>query len=80
MTKELSSIAKEILSTCVSIGSTIDGKDPKDLQEEITDIDLGKENEARDENGPGREIRHLCNGAGRDRSQQASYRRACSSL
>ncbi|GFP91125.1 60S ribosomal protein l12 [Phtheirospermum japonicum] len=34
-------IAKvEILGTCVSIGCTMDGKDPKDLQQEILDGDV----------------------------------------
>jgi len=28
---------KEILGTCVSVGCTVDGKDPKDLQTEIDD-------------------------------------------
>ena len=36
--KDLSDTVKEILSTCVFIGCTIDGKDPKDLQ--ITDRDV----------------------------------------
>ena len=30
-------IVKEILCTCVSVGCTVDGKDPKDLQTEIND-------------------------------------------
>ncbi|GFP96926.1 60S ribosomal protein l12 [Phtheirospermum japonicum] len=34
-------IAKvEILGTCVSVGCTVDGKDPKDLQQEILDGDV----------------------------------------
>ncbi|MED6216902.1 60S ribosomal protein L12-3 [Stylosanthes scabra] len=40
MAKELSGTVKEILGTCVSVGCTVDGKDPKDLQEEITDGDV----------------------------------------
>jgi hypothetical protein len=35
--KELAGTVKEILSTCVSVGCTVDGKDPKDLQTEIDD-------------------------------------------
>ncbi|CAN1142958.1 60S ribosomal protein L12-3 [Linum perenne] len=38
--KELSGTVKEILGTCVSVGCTVDGKDPKDLQEEINDGDV----------------------------------------
>ncbi|MCL7046127.1 hypothetical protein MKW94_018286 [Papaver nudicaule] len=37
MDKELTGSVKEILGTCVSVGCTVDGKDPKDLQEEIAD-------------------------------------------
>ncbi|CAI9762072.1 unnamed protein product [Fraxinus pennsylvanica] len=37
MAKDLSGTVKEILGTCVSVGCTVDGKDPKDLQQEITD-------------------------------------------
>ncbi|KAJ8768784.1 hypothetical protein K2173_023688 [Erythroxylum novogranatense] len=37
MAKDLSGTVKEILGTCVSVGCTVDGKGPKDLQEEITD-------------------------------------------
>lgn len=37
MAKELQGTVKEILGTCVSVGCTVDGKDPKDLQEEIAD-------------------------------------------
>uniref|UniRef100_K4BS09 Ribosomal protein L11 C-terminal domain-containing protein n=1 Tax=Solanum lycopersicum TaxID=4081 RepID=K4BS09_SOLLC len=32
-------MSKEILGTCVSVGCTVDGKDPKDLQQEIIDGD-----------------------------------------
>ncbi|KAJ8764181.1 hypothetical protein K2173_005107 [Erythroxylum novogranatense] len=32
MAKDLSGIIKEIIDTCVSVGCTVDGKDPKDLQ------------------------------------------------
>ncbi|KAK4776087.1 hypothetical protein SAY87_024048 [Trapa incisa] len=39
MAKDLSGTVKEILGTCVSVGCTVDGKDPKDLQQEITDGD-----------------------------------------
>ncbi|KAF5203858.1 60S ribosomal protein L12 [Thalictrum thalictroides] len=35
--KELNGTVKEILGTCVSIGCTVDGKNPKDLQQDITD-------------------------------------------
>ena len=31
MAKDLSGTVKEILGTCVSVGCTVDGKDPKDL-------------------------------------------------
>nr|GMD12499.1 60S ribosomal protein L12 [Ipomoea batatas]GMD17575.1 60S ribosomal protein L12 [Ipomoea batatas] len=37
MAKDLSGTVKEILGTCVSVGCTVDGKDPKDLQQEIAD-------------------------------------------
>ncbi|KAG6504815.1 hypothetical protein ZIOFF_037163 [Zingiber officinale] len=37
MAKDLSGTVKEILGTCVSVGCTVDGKDPKDLQQEISD-------------------------------------------
>ncbi|CAJ1968518.1 unnamed protein product [Sphenostylis stenocarpa] len=40
MAKDLSGTIKEILGTCVSVGCTVDGKDPKDLQQEITDGDV----------------------------------------
>ena len=32
MAKDLSETVKEILGTCVSVGCTVNGKDPKDLQ------------------------------------------------
>lgn len=35
MAKEMSGTVKEILGTCVSVGCTVDNKDPKDLQTEI---------------------------------------------
>ena len=35
MAKELVETVKEILSTCLSVGYTVDGKDSKDLQTEI---------------------------------------------
>ncbi|KVH90446.1 Ribosomal protein L11 [Cynara cardunculus var. scolymus] len=38
MAKELTGTVKEILGTCVSVGCTVDGKDPKDLQQEIADV------------------------------------------
>ncbi|KAG6740097.1 hypothetical protein POTOM_057734 [Populus tomentosa] len=41
MAKDLSGTVKEILGTCVSVGCTVDGKDPKDLQQEITDGKYG---------------------------------------
>ncbi|KAM4108687.1 hypothetical protein ACB094_03G064000 [Castanea mollissima] len=34
MAKDLSGTVKEILGTCVSVGCTVDGKDPKDLQQQ----------------------------------------------
>ncbi|KAJ4812134.1 60S ribosomal protein L12 [Rhynchospora pubera] len=37
MAKDLAGTVKEILGTCVSVGCTVDGKDPKDLQVEISD-------------------------------------------
>jgi large subunit ribosomal protein L12e len=37
MAKEFVGTVKEILGTCVSVGCTVDGKDPKDLQQEIDD-------------------------------------------
>ncbi|WJX10317.1 60S ribosomal protein L12-3 [Trifolium repens] len=40
MAKELAGTVKEILGTCVSVGCTVDGKDPKDLQQEINDGDV----------------------------------------
>ncbi|GER54308.1 60S ribosomal protein L12 [Striga asiatica] len=40
MAKDLSGTVKEILGTCVSVGCTVDGKDPKDLQQEIADGDV----------------------------------------
>ena len=35
MVKELVETVKEILGTCLFVGCTVDGKDPKDLQTEI---------------------------------------------
>ncbi|KAL2472792.1 60S ribosomal protein L12-1 [Forsythia ovata] len=40
MAKDLSSTDKEILETCVSVECTVDGKDPKNLQQEIIDGDV----------------------------------------
>ncbi|KAK6645925.1 hypothetical protein PHAVU_L002159 [Phaseolus vulgaris] len=40
MAKDLSRSIKEILRTCVSVGCTVNGKDPKDLQQEISDGDI----------------------------------------
>jgi len=37
MAKSSAGTVKEILGTCVSVGCTVDGKDPKDLQAEIDD-------------------------------------------
>jgi len=37
MAKELAGTVKEILGTCVSVGCTVDGKDPKLLQHMIKD-------------------------------------------
>ena len=39
MAKDLSETVKEILGICVFVGCTVDGKDPKDLQQEIIDGD-----------------------------------------
>ncbi|GJT92561.1 60S ribosomal protein L12 [Tanacetum coccineum] len=40
MAKELQGTVKEILGTCVSVGCMVDGKNPKDLQQEIADGDV----------------------------------------
>ncbi|KAJ6817602.1 60S ribosomal protein L12 [Iris pallida] len=40
MAKDLSGTIKEILGTCVSVGCTVDAKDPKDLQQEISEGDV----------------------------------------
>ncbi|CAL5365613.1 unnamed protein product [Camellia sinensis] len=40
MAKDLKGTVKEILGTCVSVGCTVDGKNPKDLQQEIGDGDV----------------------------------------
>lgn len=40
MAKDLSGTVKEISGTCVSVGCTVDGNDPKDLQQEISDGDV----------------------------------------
>ncbi|MBA0572945.1 hypothetical protein Golob_000246 [Gossypium lobatum] len=40
MAKDLRGTVKEILGTCVSVGCTVDGKDPKDLQQEISDGEI----------------------------------------
>lgn len=40
MAKDLTGTVKEILGTCVSVGCTVDGKNPKDLQQEIADGDV----------------------------------------
>jgi large subunit ribosomal protein L12e len=37
MSKDLTGTVKKILGTCVSVDCTVDGKDPKDLQTEISD-------------------------------------------
>ncbi|KAA8518752.1 hypothetical protein F0562_016474 [Nyssa sinensis] len=39
MAKDLTGTVKEILGTCVSVGCSVDGKNPKDLQQEIGDGD-----------------------------------------
>src|SRR3989337_711921 len=39
LAQDLKSAAKEILGTCVSMGVTVEGKDPRDVQKEI---DAGK--------------------------------------
>ncbi|KAK7368243.1 hypothetical protein VNO80_10267 [Phaseolus coccineus] len=40
MVKDLSRTIKEILETCVSVVCTVDGKNPKDIQQEIFDGDV----------------------------------------
>ncbi|KAF3957566.1 hypothetical protein CMV_017436 [Castanea mollissima] len=40
MAKDLNGTVKEILDACVSVGCTVNGKDPKDLQQEISDGDV----------------------------------------
>ena len=40
MAKELTGSVKEILGTCVSVGCTVDGNDPKEIQEEIGNGDI----------------------------------------
>ncbi|XP_058082718.1 large ribosomal subunit protein uL11x-like [Magnolia sinica] len=40
LAKDLSGTIKEILGTCVLVGCTVDGKDPKELQQEIGDEDV----------------------------------------
>ncbi|CAA6663262.1 unnamed protein product [Spirodela intermedia] len=40
MAKDLRGTVKEILGTCVSVGCSVDGKDPKDLQTEISEGDV----------------------------------------
>ncbi|KAI3996491.1 hypothetical protein MKX01_001329 [Papaver californicum] len=37
MAKELTGSVKEILGICVSVRCTVDGKNPKDLQDKIGD-------------------------------------------
>ena len=37
LAKTLTGAAKEVLGTCVSIGATVEGKDPRDVQKEIDD-------------------------------------------
>ncbi|KAL6138581.1 hypothetical protein ACLB2K_063862 [Fragaria x ananassa] len=61
MAKDLSGTVKEILGTCVSVGCTVDGKDPKDLQQEITDGDVEGEESPRPQfrNSFGVRIRNL---------------------
>uniref|UniRef100_A0A3Q7G494 Ribosomal protein L11 C-terminal domain-containing protein n=1 Tax=Solanum lycopersicum TaxID=4081 RepID=A0A3Q7G494_SOLLC len=39
MAKDLSETVKEILGICVFVGCTVEGKDPKDLQQEIIEGD-----------------------------------------
>ncbi|KAK3244857.1 60S ribosomal protein L12 [Cymbomonas tetramitiformis] len=38
--RELKGTIKEILGTAVSVGCTVDGEDPKDIQEQIDDGDI----------------------------------------
>ena len=40
MGKKMSHTVLEMLGTCVSIGCTVDGEDPKDIQTQIQDGDL----------------------------------------
>lgn len=35
--KTLAGTVKEVLGTCVSIGCTVNGKNPKDIQQQITE-------------------------------------------
>eukprot|EP00271_Cylindrocystis_brebissonii_P010785 TRINITY_DN27175_c0_g1_i1.p1 TRINITY_DN27175_c0_g1~~TRINITY_DN27175_c0_g1_i1.p1 ORF type:complete len:167 (-),score=52.38 TRINITY_DN27175_c0_g1_i1:633-1133(-) len=43
--KEFKGTVKEILGTCVSVGCTVDGKDPKDLQSGIDEGEVELPNE-----------------------------------
>ena len=40
MAKELSGTVKEILGTAFSVGCTVDGQDPMDVQQQISDGDI----------------------------------------
>ncbi|KAK4266786.1 hypothetical protein QN277_023660 [Acacia crassicarpa] len=40
MAKDFSGTLKEILRTCVSVGCTVDGEDPEELQQEIIEGDV----------------------------------------
>jgi large subunit ribosomal protein L12e len=37
MAKTFAGTVKEVLGTCVSVGCTVDGQSPRDLQKKITD-------------------------------------------
>ena len=40
MSREFLGTVKEILGTCVSVGCTVDGESPKEIQRKITDGEL----------------------------------------
>jgi large subunit ribosomal protein L12e len=40
MGKKMAGTVCEMLGTCVSIGCTVDGEDPKDIQQQIKDGEL----------------------------------------
>ena len=40
MSRNMTGVVKEILGTCVSVGCTVDGQSPRDLQQKIDDGEL----------------------------------------